>query len=405
MIVLGTIGIRYLELAVLFLTAAALVLIFLRRRPPGLVWFSALAVGTLAVHLYLDQGRWQFIPAALLLLILSFWLARPTGGHRAERHGYGAVGLSVRIVMVLVAVPSLGLPFIAPVFIVPPPGGPHNVGSASILLESERRLQVWYPTGLRPESPRGTVLSLRRAAETARSTPLTVAPYWSSDELARHRLPGLPWLFSTHLTLVPTPALHRAPVLDEQLPLLVMVPGESALPGDFLRPILEAASSGWFVVEAPAGSGEQQVADLVRVLVEGQADAAFAGRVDAGRVALLRTGAANEVELGLPYIHIAGRYPLQVATPGRTFAVTLPGAAIPAPAFTTRHLMVNPSRLLVGSSDVSPSALSALLVRAAQVLLADGDTEAPIFSGSLPDQERLLADTPGAAIHHLQDGR
>ena len=54
MIAIGTIGIRYLETALLGLLVLAVVLLFLRRRPPGLVWYSALAMAAMAVHLFLE---------------------------------------------------------------------------------------------------------------------------------------------------------------------------------------------------------------------------------------------------------------------------------------------------------------------------------------------------------------
>lgn len=369
-IVLDSLMFRYLEVAVLGLLLVSTILIYLRRRPPGLVWFSAVAMSTVAVHLYLEAGRWQLIPAYALLFVLSLWIARPT---RATRR-YRAAGLILRIVVTLAVVPSLALPALVPLFRVPAGSGPHPVGSARVLIETasadpRSRRTIWYP---------------------AREASTVAAPYWSGEDLARHRLPGLPWIAATHLPVVPTPATLRAPILDERLPLLIVLPGADALPGDHLNVALEAASAGWLVVRMPSGADERSVLEAVAELEAGAGDAALQGRVDAERLVLVGTSAISAVDLGVPAITLHAGGLVEAWLPSGRFSLEAPGAEIPAQAATTRYLMMRPARLLVGSSDVPPAALDGLVREVVRTLLADGSPAAPVFSAQPPALDDLV---------------
>lgn len=385
--------IRYVEAAVLGLLAVSLALLFLRRRPPGLVWYSALTMVVLAVHLHLEHGRWQLVPVYLLTFVFAFWLARPVGGGSRSARGtprsaraYRGFGLALRIVLVIVAVPALLLPFAAPVFVVEEGGGPHPVGFTRMLLDgagSTRHVDVWYPaTG-------GSEL---------------VAPFWTRDDLSAYRLPGWPALFASHLPLVPTPARLRARILDEPLPILVLMPGSDRLPGDFLHLVLEAASHGWLVAAAPPASGDEWVYRLIDALSRQETDAALAGRIDADRLAVLSSGAFT-TDLGVPTLRLGEGALLEAALPSSRFVVFFADAEIPASALTIRYLMARPARLVVGSSDVAPHRLDSALRNLVGTILADGSSSAPVFSARPPDQQMLLAGTGGASIRQLPDPR
>ncbi|HKJ86306.1 MAG TPA: hypothetical protein VKA06_09545 [Spirochaetia bacterium] len=398
MIVLGTIGIRYFETGTLVLLLVATILVFLRRRPAGLVWFSALAVGTMAAHLFIEEGRWQLIPAYLLLFVLAFWLARPAGQPYRSARPYRAPGLIVRVVVALLALPALLLPFMAPLFVLPLPEGPHPVGSANVLVhdESPRSHTVWYPAAADRAA---------RSGAGAAAGAATLAPFWSSDDLAAHRLPGLPWLLSTHLTLVPTPAGYRAPILESELPLLLLLPAEGSLPGDYVRLALEAASAGWLVVKMPGEPGTERVLATIAALADPDTDAALSGRVDPDRLAVLLTGTAPEPALGVPVIRVGTSSLFEAGLPSSSFEVLFPDAEIPASAFTTRALMVHPARLLVGSSDIAPGRIDSVLRHLLRTVLADGSPDAPVFSGTQPSQAELLSGASDATIRALPGGR
>ena len=394
---LGSLLFRYFEAAVLGLLFVSTILIYLRRRPAGLVWFSAVAMSAIAVHLYLEEGRWQLLPAYALLFAFSIWLARPAGQPYRSARRYGAPGLVVRILVTLVVLPALALPALVPLFRVSPGSGPHPVGSARVLLETA--LQSEASAGsLESSLPAGNRWTIWYPAETA--SPVA-ASYWSADDLARHRLPGLPWLAATHLPLVPTAATLRAPILDERLPLLVVVPGADALPGDNLNVVLEAASAGWLVVRMPPSAGEELVLEAVSALDAGTRDAALADRVDAERLVLLSAGAEPTVELGVPTIRLRAGRLVEAHLPSGSLALEAPDAEVPAQALTTRYLMMRPARLLVGSSDVPPAALDRLVREAVRTLLADGSPNAPVFSARPPTLDELVARYDGVVLRRL----
>ncbi|MFW5743543.1 MAG: hypothetical protein ACOC2D_09730 [Spirochaetota bacterium] len=403
MIELGSLLVRYVEAAVLGLLVVSTILIYIRRRPAGLVWFSAVAMSAIAVHLHLEDGRWQLLPAYALLFVFAVWLSRPAGQPYRSARPYGAPGLVVRILATLLVLPSLALPALVPLFRVPSGSGPHPVGSARVLLETARQSDssVGSPRSSLPAGDRRTIWY------PAVTDSRVAAPYWSADDLAHHRLPGLPWLAATHLPLVPTAATLRAPILDERLPLLVVVPGADALPGDNLNVVLEAASAGWLVVQMPPGAGEELVLEAVSALEAGAGDAALEGRVDAERLVLVSAGAEPTVEIGVPTIRLCAGRLVEAHLPSGSLALEAPDAEVPAQALTTRYLMVRPARLLVGSSDVPPAALDRMVRDAVRTLLADGSPSAPVFSAEPPVLDELVARYDGVVLRRLpaQSGR
>ncbi|MBU8912608.1 MAG: hypothetical protein KOO61_01205, partial [Spirochaetales bacterium] len=191
------IGFRYLELGVIAAALLLVGLLFIRRRPAGLVWVSVAAMGALLVHLYREEGRWQLVPIYALVFVLSIWLAVP--GRKAYRLG----GLIFRIALIVfLVVPALTLPLAVPLFVVPPPTGPYGVGVATLLVapaeDANLPVTIRYP--------------LDQAADGAGANPATgatLAPYWSLEDVGSNSLPGLPWLSSTHLPLVPTNSVLR----------------------------------------------------------------------------------------------------------------------------------------------------------------------------------------------------
>ncbi len=364
-----TIVIRPLETAVLGLLVISLVLVFLRRRPAELVWYSAIAMVVLAAHLFVEEGRWQLIPAYALTVVLAFWLARPAGQRYRSARPYRGPGLALRLLLVIASVPALLLPFVVPVFRVAAPGGPHRVGHTRLLSFENGRsdLRVWYPSSGRASA---------------------VAPFWGADDVASNRLPGLPPLVTSHLPLVPTPAGLRAPIIEHRLPLLLVMPGDQALPSDYLHVTLEAASAGWMVAIVPPPYRDRSVQDAVEFLSGQQTDAALAGRVDADRLAVLAPDSLDLGHLAVPVLTFGGDSLVVATLPSGRVIVEFPGATIPTPALTTRHLFVRPSRLLV-ASDVPPDRVDRALRRVVRVILGDGTQFAPVFSASPFDVDRL----------------
>ena len=367
---------RPLEAAVLVLLIGSLVLLFLRRRPAGLVWYSALVMVALAAHLYGEHARWQMIPAYVLTVMIAFRLARPAGQPYRSARPYGAPGLILRALVVLVAVPSMVLPFVVPLFRVADPTGPHRVGHVHLigLAHDQPDLRIWYP---------------------ASASAQTLAPFWTAADVAESRLPGLPRLVTSHLALVPTPAGLRAPIVTERLPVLVVMPGPCALPSDYLHITLEAASAGWMVVVVSAPYDEAPVHEIAEHLAGLYTDGALAGRADADRLALLVPRALDLPHLDIPVLTLGGGALVDAALPSGRVVVEYPGASIPASALTVRHLFVRPSRLLVDAA-IPPDRIDRILRRTVAAILGDGSRSAPVFSAAPLDEQ--LAATPGLTV-------
>ena len=389
-----TVSARPLEHSVLVALLVSLTLLFLPRRPVGLVWWSAASTVALALHLYLEEGRWQMVAAYALVLALALYLARPGSRRR------GGIAVLARLAVVLVGAAGMALPLMVPVFRLPEPSGPYAAGTAQVRL-GDAAYRVWYPA--EPSMEPDPWAILRRGGTGVRpAEPL--APYWSVEELSVSRVPGWPWIAGTHLAIVPTPAYQRAAVIAGTLPLLVVLPGAATVPGDHLPLVLEAASRGWLVLLAPAGAGESDLVALLDAMTGGE-DLAFEGRLDHRRVALVSAGSGAALDVGVPVLHVGGDSVLAARLAGGAFRVVVPGAVIPDAAYTARSFMVNPARFVIGGSDVPPGTLRAFWRDAVEILLGDGGADAPVFAGESPAAaaSRLLESLPGALYVPISD--
>jgi hypothetical protein len=386
---LAGVGFRYIELGLLAALVVSTGLLFFRRRPAILTFWGVLVMAALAVHLFLERDRWQMIPAYLLLFVLAIWLSLPS------RRRYGAMGLLARIVLVILALFAVAIPVFAPLFPVPSPahasspdGERSAVGTAAIFVgETESgsagaqvRMSVWYPTD-EPTS--------------------IVAPFWRGDD-AGTSVPGFHPLFSSHLSLVPTPAYVRAPVVGERLPVLLILPDATWLPGDHLSIALAAASAGWFVAELPRDVEPQRALAQLSELTTGVDDAAITGRLSRNRVAVL--GSRRAAELGLPSVIIADGSVQTRHADGTGTELFFPESTVPDLALSDRYRFVLVPGLLIGSSDVPPARAEAAARRFVTVVLGQGTLEAPIFGGTMPAADELLSsDVPGALRYRSPD--
>jgi len=364
---------RYFELGVYASLLLLTGLLYLKTRPPGLVWVSALAMGALVAHLYVEQGRWQLIPVYVLTFAFSIAIASPT------RKPYRAGGLIVRFALtILLVIPSFLLSLAVPIFVIPQPSGPNGVGTVRLAFPDSAPVIARYPA-IPPEEP-------------------LVAPYWTAAEVRAHRLPGLPKLFSSHLTLVPTNSVLRAPKIDGRLPVALVFSSDDSLPSDYITTLEQAASLGWFVVEIPAAATPEQILGFLDALNRGAVDTAFVGTIDTSRVVAVGLGRATPAGLGVRSISIGAGSLFSVAAAGATYGMDLPDASIPALAMTGRHRIIRPSRLLLGSSDVPPGDLVRIVTGALSAALGSGTLSDPVFAGTAADAlgefRRALVDGP-----------
>lgn len=378
MVYAAGIGVRFIELGLIGALLISAGLLFSKRRPAVLTLWGALSMAGLAAHLYLEGDRWQMIPAYLILFVLAIWVALPA------RRAYRAGGLILRVFVAVLALVAAALPVFAPLFALPHPKATavvedaRAVGTALLYPESDEApspVQIWYPT----EEPTDLV-----------------APFWRESSPGRH-LPGYHPLFASHFSLVPTHAFVRAPVAGDDLPLLLVIPGGSWLPGDYHSLQVAAAASGWLVAEVPGGTEAPALFTLLEELTTSARDAAIAGRVSRNRIAVL-TG--NQMpELGFPRITIADGGVTSVHADGSGARLSFPEGTVPELALTERHRFVLLPSLLIGSSDVPPSRAQVAATRFALSLLADGTLDAPLFGTTPPSDELLGEGLPGAVTY------
>jgi len=395
------IGFRYFELGVIAAALILMGLLFIRRRPSGLVWISVATMGVLLVHLYLEEGRWQLVPVYAVVFALSIWLAVPA------KSAYGSGGLVFRVALIVILlIPALILPLAVPLFVVPPPTGTYGVGMATTLLGPAEG----------GDSATGASLPLtirypRDGANLDGADGMTLAPYWSLTDVQSNSLPGLPWITSTHLTLVPTNSVLRGELAEGSFPVAIAIRSPTSVPSDHVVLLEQIASLGWIVVEVPARASAAGIVSLMDQLQRGRLDSAFDGIVDTNRAVLLALGWDPGIDIGLPTIRVGGGELLSVLTAGSSYGIVLPESRISDDSLTNRYLIVRPARLLVGGSDISAADLNTVVIRAVSALMSDGQLSAAVFTAepaqtALAGAQRALADLlPGLTIRSRPDVR
>jgi predicted dienelactone hydrolase len=234
---------RPLEITLLLLLASFCVQLIARWRLPARAYralpLAAMAVGVL--HVFLEQTRWQMVPAYVLTVALALHLF-----HRRER----ALSLSriISILLVPIWLVAVALPMIFPVARLPRTTGPYAVGTASYQWDDTGRpeiytaapddvrqimVQFWYPTQAAPDAD--TVPFLERI-ETA------------GPILAR-RL-HLPSFIFNHTALIRTASIPDAPITADPatFPVLIFSPGYNSMRTQSTTLMEEMASHGYVVV-------------------------------------------------------------------------------------------------------------------------------------------------------------
>ncbi len=390
----GPVYFRSFEAAVIVTLLVSVALLFVGHRSRWLVWWSVIAIVTLLLHLYIEDGRWQLVPTYILSFLFAIALARPS------RRRFATPGFLIRIAVIVVLVaPSLLVVFGAPLFALPSPSGGYPVGTATVWFDAaadaSHRLRVWYPAAS------GGARTVDGAREGA-----FVAPYWSMADYRTSSIPGVPRLLATHLMLVPTNSFIRAPVGAGLMPVLVAVRGDRVVPGDYLHLFEQAASLGWMVVEAPSRASDADIIVLLDAFAGEAVDSAFEGRIDSRRSVLLVLGHAPSSELGLAEIRVGGDPILGAILPGSRLSVRFPGYAVPEAASTLRHRMAIPSRLVVGGSDVPGQELERITLSFLSALLESSeDADPAVITGRRPASDALTGAHPNAVVTIEQDRR
>ena len=204
-------------LLTVFLIASACSLVWRRLRP--LVWLMVDGAA-LVLHLILEGGHWQMIPAYAAFLVFAATLGLRAKGWRIA----GAAGV------VLLCAGSIGLSALLPMFRLPAPTGPYQVGTRTMQVKAGGRdvvVQVWYPAA----ASHRPFAAYRRREETTRQ--------------------------SSYQDVLPTHSRLEAPVADGRFPVLLFSPawGGRRTQNTYLTEDL--ASHGYVVaaMDQPGNSG------------------------------------------------------------------------------------------------------------------------------------------------------
>ncbi len=141
---------RILEYVMVVVVAAYLVAPNFWWRP----WMPVVALATGVAHLVFEGYRWQMVPLYLLIVVLAVLNARglrgpgprrgawPTKPPQPARRGWAVAGTVVATVALVVAALP---PILFPVPLLPPPGGPHQIGTVTFQWTDAARLEAYTP--------------------------------------------------------------------------------------------------------------------------------------------------------------------------------------------------------------------------------------------------------------------
>lgn len=216
------------------------------RRPRWLDFLPLTAVILLLLHLFLEGGRWQMVPAyalTLLLFLLTLGRLRPSaaGSHRS---GWLVAASLAGLLLWLVA---LALPVLLPVPQLPPLSGSYAIGTRTYDLVDPTRPEIYTD---RPDDKREIMVQVWYPAVAGAQG--VEAPYIDHLDVVGRTLAerlGLPSFLLNHVNLVQTGAIVDAPLAETAVPFPVLVfsHGLRGIRGQNTSLVRELASQGFVV--------------------------------------------------------------------------------------------------------------------------------------------------------------
>lgn len=208
-------------LASLFLTAFALFLPA-ERRPAFLRYRPAVPLTLAVVHVFIDHGRWQLVPAYALAAVLSvaaIFQLRKRDAAPVDRPVLRWIGA---VVILLVTVASAAVAWLVPIFSLPAPSGKYKVGTRWLALTDSSRAEDLSPN---PNEKRVVVVRLWFPADSVAGDPDEYIEGAVASGVAKAL--HLPGFALSHLPLVESHSYRRAWLPDgkERLPLLLFSHG------------------------------------------------------------------------------------------------------------------------------------------------------------------------------------
>lgn len=208
-------------------------------KKPGARTIAGFLVLVLLLHLILNGYRWQMIPAYFLWLIALVAAIRQS---RQKPKLFIRVLKTTGIVVILAF--SVILPSVLPVFELPEPRGPYNVGTESIYVTTDRDeiitkdpddkrelvYRIWYPGDT-------DVSSMKREKYVDRAGRIGFALKY-----------GLPPASLNYLDKVKTFVYPDIPVADGQFPVLIFSHGYGSKATGYYALLTEIASQGYVII-------------------------------------------------------------------------------------------------------------------------------------------------------------
>ncbi|MBC8508301.1 MAG: hypothetical protein ISR58_19795 [Anaerolineales bacterium] len=238
---------RTFEIILFVLLAIRVVLIpFERRRWHEYFIFVAAVIW--GAHIEFEGYRWQMIPLYAMLLGMLINALRRYSSQRESTHPRW--GLAKTLGMLLLLGIAILPPILMPIPQTPAPTGPYPVGTFSLMLVDESRLELYSNN---PDEPRALMLQVWYPAEAIGNT--EIAPWMEGAEIMGPAIAEyleLPTFFLDHLKYSQSHAYANAPLaLDEDVyPLLLFSHGWNGFRAQNTNQMEELASYG-YIVAAP----------------------------------------------------------------------------------------------------------------------------------------------------------
>ena len=226
---------------VLFLCSLLLLLIntcfgsFLAKHRVNIFKFSILL---LVVHLVLEEVRWQMYTAYFLFLILSLFMLKRSAGYLVLRVSGFVLGL---LLLLTAGFYSWGMPVLS----IPEPDGKYPVGTTSLSLTDQSRIESHSPV---PTDIRELFLEIWYPAESAGSMDETVKKtLWNELYEGERDMVGF---FTEYLEAVPTNSFKDLPpyATDGPYPLIIFNHGLQMFTAQNTLLMEKLASNGYVVI-------------------------------------------------------------------------------------------------------------------------------------------------------------
>lgn len=224
-------------------------------------WAKSLPIPIAIAQLVLEGYRWQMLPLYLVTFLGGILTLRNLDPWKGAAPRWMLLLGSV-LVAPLLAV-GIALPILLPIPQTPAPTGPHAVGTTTLVLVDESRMDPYAPN---PDQPRELLVQIWYPAETVQG--LDRAPWMEGAEIVAPAISawlGLPGFALDHLAYARSDSYTDAPLLPGSHPLILFSHGFGGFRAQNTFQMQELASHGYI-----AAAVEHTYASVVTLLPDGR---------------------------------------------------------------------------------------------------------------------------------------